>query len=53
MKNKKLLLIIAAFVFAVGIGAGIYIYNSIFKANTTEEGFVYIATGSSFEEVAK
>ena len=51
MKNKKLLLIIATFVFAVGIGAGIYIYNSIFKANTTEEGFVYIATGSSFEEV--
>lgn len=51
MKNKKLLLIIASIVFAMGLGAGTYIYNSIFKANTIQEGFVYIRTGSSFEEV--
>ncbi len=51
MKNKKLLLIIIGIVVVAGIGIGGYIYNAVFSINTTKDGHVYIATGSSFEEV--
>lgn len=51
MKNKKTLLLILTIVGITGIGIGVYFYSAIFKANTNKEGYLYIKTGSSFEQV--
>ncbi len=51
MKVKKLLLIIAGLLISVMSIIGFKLYNSIYKANTIKEGFLYIPVNSSFEEV--
>lgn len=51
MNSKKLLLLIIGLLLLIGGVLGLSLYNKIFKGNTVEEGYLYIPTGSNFEEV--
>jgi len=51
MNSKKLILIIIGLLLLIGGVLGLSLYNKIFKGNTVEEGYLYIPTGSNFEEV--
>jgi UPF0755 protein len=51
MNSKKLILLIIGLLLLIGGVFGLSLYNKIFKGNTVEEGYLYIPTGSNFEEV--
>ncbi|MBE0423231.1 MAG: endolytic transglycosylase MltG [Lutibacter sp.] len=51
MNSKKLFVIILALLLVLGSVLGLSLYSKIFKGNTVEEGYLYIPTGSNFEEV--
>lgn len=51
MNSKKLLLLIIGLLLLIGGVLGLSLYSKIFKGNTVEEGYLYIPTGSNFEEV--
>lgn len=51
MNSKKLLLLILGLLLLIGGVLGLSLYSKIFKGNTVEEGYLYIPTGSNFEEV--
>ncbi|MDO9276768.1 MAG: endolytic transglycosylase MltG [Lutibacter sp.] len=51
MNSKKLLLLIIGLLLLIGGVLGLSLYNKIFKGNTVEEGYLYIPTGSNFEDV--
>lgn len=51
MNSKKLLLLIIGLLLVIGGVLGLSLYSKIFKGNTVEEGYLYIPTGSNFEEV--
>ncbi|HSQ47753.1 MAG TPA: endolytic transglycosylase MltG [Lutibacter sp.] len=51
MNSKKLILLILVLLLVLGSVLGISLYSKIFKGNTVEEGYLYIPTGSNFDEV--
>lgn len=51
MNSKKFLLLIIGLLLLIGGVLGLSLYSKIFKGNTVEEGYLYIPTGSNFEEV--
>ena len=51
MNSKKLFLLILGLLLVLGSVLGISLYSKIFKGNTAEEGYLYIPTGSNFDEV--
>ncbi len=51
MNLKKLFLLIFVLLIIVGGVLGFNFYNKIYKANTTQEGFLYIPTNSEFKDV--
>jgi len=51
MNSKKLILLILVLLLVLGSVLGLSLYSKIFKGNTVEEGYLYIPTGSNFEEV--
>ena len=51
MNSKKLFLLILGLLLVLGSVLGISLYSKIFKGNTVEEGYLYIPTGSNFDEV--
>lgn len=51
MNSKKLILLILGLLLVLGSVLGISLYSKIFKGNTVEEGYLYIPTGSNFDEV--
>lgn len=51
MNSKKLILLIIVLLLVLGSVLGISLYSKIFKGNTVEEGYLYIPTGSNFDEV--
>ena len=51
MNLKKLFLLIFILLIIVGGVLGFNFYNKIYKANTTQEGFLYIPTNSDFKDV--
>jgi len=51
MNLKKLFLLIFVLLIIVGGVLGFNFYNKIYKANTTQEGFLYIPTNSDFKDV--
>lgn len=51
MNSKKLFLLIIGLLLVLGSVLGISLYSKIFKGNTVEDGYLYIPTGSNFDEV--
>jgi len=51
MNSKKLILLIIGLLLLIGGVFGLSLYSKIFKGNTVEDGYLYIPTGSNFEEV--
>jgi UPF0755 protein len=51
MNSKKLFLLILGLLLVLGSVLGISLYSKIFKGNTVEKGYLYIPTGSNFDEV--
>ena len=51
MNSKKLILLILGLLLVLGSVLSISLYSKIFKGNTVEEGYLYIPTGSNFDEV--
>jgi UPF0755 protein len=51
MKLKRLFLLIFSLLIVIGAVLGFNIYNKIYTPNTDKEGFLYIPTNSTFQEV--
>lgn len=51
MNTKKLSLLILGLLLIIGSVLGFSLYGKIFKANTVQDGFLYIPTNSKFKEV--
>ena len=51
MNSKKLLLLILGLLLVLGSVLGFSLYSKIFRANTVQDGFLYIPTNSDFKEV--
>lgn len=51
MNLKKLFLLIFSLILIIGGILGYNFYSKIYKPNTTKEGFLYISTNSTFDEV--
>lgn len=51
MNLKKLIILIISLLLIIGGVLVFNIYNKIYKPSTTKEGFIYIPTDSTFEEV--
>lgn len=51
MNSKKLLLLILGLLLVLGSVLGFSLYSKIFRANTVQDGFLYISTNSDFKEV--
>jgi len=51
MNLKKLLILIIGLLTIIGLLLGYNFYNKIYKSNTVKEGFIYISTNSSYNDV--
>src|SRR5680860_874692 len=51
MNSKKLFLLIIGLLFIICGVLGFSLYSKILKANTVQNGFLYIPTNSNFKEV--
>ncbi|RXP63510.1 endolytic transglycosylase MltG [Lutibacter sp. HS1-25] len=51
MNLKKLFLLIGVLLFIIGGFLGYNFYNKLYKPNTSTEGYVYIPTNSSYDDV--
>jgi len=51
MNNKKIILLLLAIIFMIIAFIGYSIYSKIYTVNTTEKGFVYIKSNSSFNDL--
>ena len=52
MNFKRLIIIGLAIITVVAVITGIIFYNKIYKPNTHQDGFVYIPTNSTFNDVS-
>ena len=53
MSLKKIILLVVLIAMIAGSAIGYSYYNQIYKANVSENGFLYIPSNSNFEEVTK
>ncbi len=51
MNFKKLITLIISLLFIIGLVLAYNFYNKIYKPNTVKDGFIYISTNSSYNDV--